>query len=160
MKQYTVNNDDKATYNDSNTSSGCSNNNYDSFTIISEPASRYDSRIRGIPTAAVAAELNADEIDDLVYPDNNNDGDNEDNGDTFHDSIQVEDMIEYTYNDNDDANRKPINNVIDYGEQRLTLYIFNYTVSVKFGFIDIPTAWMWIDLEDRVRIVDEAVHSQ
>ena len=40
-------------------------------------------------------------------------------------------MIEYTYNDNNDANRKPINNVIDYGEQRLTLYIFNYDVSVK-----------------------------
>merc|ERR1712238_270400 len=31
-------------------------------------------------------------------------------------------MIEYTYNDNDDVNRKPINNTIDYGEQRLTLY--------------------------------------
>merc|ERR1719491_604461 len=122
MKRYTVDNDDDS----------CNN----------EPASRYDSQSRGIPTAAVAAELNADEIDDLVYHDSNNDGDNEDNGDTFNDSIQVEDMIEYRKPINNAINAidygeerlTPINNAInaiDYGEQRLTLYIFNYAVSAK-----------------------------
>ena len=88
----------------------------------SEPASRYDSQIREVPTA-VACELKAyvdrarvrgmQQIDDLVYYGSNSDDDNEDNGDTFHDSIQVEDMIDETYNDNDDVNGKPINDVID-----------------------------------------------
>ena len=59
------------------------------------------------------------QIDDLVYYDSNRDGDNEDNGDTFHDSIQVEDMIDDTYNDDDDVNRKPTIIVIDCGEQHL-----------------------------------------
>ena len=40
-------------------------------------------------------------------------------------------MIDDTYNDNDDVNRKPINNVMDYGKQRLTLCIINYVVSAK-----------------------------
>ena len=40
-------------------------------------------------------------------------------------------LIDDTYHDNDDVNRKQINNVIDYGEQRLTLYIINYVVSAK-----------------------------
>ena len=62
----------------------------------SEPASRYDSRIRGVSTA-IASELEAyvnqaqfqgmQQIDDLLYYDSNSDNDNEDNGDTFHDSI-------------------------------------------------------------------------
>merc|ERR1712238_182174 len=71
------------------------------------------------------------QIDDLGYYDSNSDDDNEDNGDTFHDSIQAEDMIDDTYNDDDDVNRKPTNNVIDHGEQRLKLYIINYAVSAK-----------------------------
>ena len=113
----------------------------------SEPASRNDSRIRRIPTAAVAPELNAcvdqlrardmQQINDLVYYDSNSD--DEDNRDTFHASIQIEDMIDDTYNDNDDVNRKPINNVIDYGEKRLTLYIINYVVcKVIVEFEEIP----------------------
>ena len=40
-------------------------------------------------------------------------------------------FINDTYHDNDDVNRNQINNVIDYGEQRLTLYIINYVVSAK-----------------------------
>ena len=40
-------------------------------------------------------------------------------------------MIDDNYDDNDDVNRKSTNNVIDYGEQRLTLYIINYVVSAK-----------------------------
>ena len=56
------------------------------------------------------------QINDLVYYDSKSDNDNKDNEDTFHDSIQVEDMIDATYNDNGNVNRKPTNNVIDYGE--------------------------------------------
>ena len=69
------------------------------------------------------------QIDDQVYYDSNSNDGNENDDDTFHDSIQAEDMIDDTYNDNDDVNRKPINNMIDHGEQRLTLYIINYGVS-------------------------------
>ena len=72
-----------------------------------------------------------DDDGDLAYYDSYSDDDNEDNGDTFHDYIQLEDVIDDTYNDNDNVNRKPTSNVIDYGEQRLTLYIINYVVSVK-----------------------------
>ena len=63
--------------------------------------------------------------------DSNSNNNNEYNRDIFHDYIQAEDMIDDTYNDDDDddVNRKPINNVIDHGEQRLTLYIINYVVS-------------------------------
>ena len=60
-------------------------------------------------------------------------------------------MIDDTYNDNDDVNRKPINNMIDHGEQRLTLYIINYGVSDSStgngcsddyddGYVDITSA--------------------
>ena len=69
------------------------------------------------------------QIDYQVYYDSNSNDGNENDDDTFHDSIQAEDMIDDTYNDNDDVNRKPINNMIDHGEQRLTLYIINYGVS-------------------------------
>ena len=88
---------------DDNDNSGNDSNDTHRFTTISEsddtsePAPRYDSRIRRIPTAAVAPELNTyvdqsgargmQQIDDLVYYDSNSDDDNEDNGDTFHDSI-------------------------------------------------------------------------
>ena len=72
-----------------------------------------------------------DDDDDLAYYDSYSDDDNKDNGDTFNGSIQVEDMIDDTYNDDDNVNRKPTNNVIDYGEQRLMLYIINYVVSEK-----------------------------
>ena len=71
------------------------------------------------------------QIDDLVYYDSNSDDYNKDNVDTFHNFIQVEDMIDDTYNNNDNVNRKPTNNVIDYGDQRLTIYIINYIVSAK-----------------------------
>ena len=69
------------------------------------------------------------QINDQVYYDSNSNDGNENYDDTFHDSIQAEDMINDTHNDNDDVNRKPINNMMDYGEQRLTLYIINYDVS-------------------------------
>ena len=60
-------------------------------------------------------------------------------------------MIDDTYNDNDNVNRKPINNMIDHGEQRLTLYIINYGVSDSStgigcsddyddGYVDITSA--------------------
>ena len=41
------------------------------------------------------------------------DNGNENNNDTFHDAIQVEDVIDDTYDDDDNFNRKPINNAID-----------------------------------------------
>ena len=53
------------------------------------------------------------QINNLVYYDSNSNDDNENNGDTCHDPIQVEDVIDDTYNDNDDVNGQPINNVID-----------------------------------------------
>ena len=65
----------------------------------------------------------------IINYDINSDDNNEYNWDTFHDSSQAEDMIDDTYNGDDDVNRKPINNVIDHGEQRLTLYIIDYVVS-------------------------------
>ena len=71
------------------------------------------------------------QIDDQANYDTNSDDNNEFSRDTSHDSIQAGDMIDDTYNDDDDVNRKPINNVIDHGEQRLTLYIINYVVSEK-----------------------------
>ena len=60
-------------------------------------------------------------------------------------------MIDDTYNDDDDVNRKPINNMIDHGEQRLTLYIIKYVVSnssmsnrcsdnYEDGYVDITSA--------------------
>ena len=45
--------------------------------------------------------------EDQVYYDSNS------NNDTFHDATQIEDVIEDTYDDNGDVNRKLINNVID-----------------------------------------------
>ena len=53
------------------------------------------------------------QIRDLVYYDSNSDDDNEDTEDTFHDAIQVENVIDDTYDDDDDVNGKTINNVID-----------------------------------------------
>ena len=50
------------------------------------------------------------QIDDLVYYDSNSNNYKEDNGDTFHDAIQ---MIDDTYDDKDDVNGKPTNNVIN-----------------------------------------------
>ena len=53
------------------------------------------------------------QIDDLVYYDSNSDDDNENNSNTFHDSIQVENVIDDTYNGNDDVNGKQTDNTTD-----------------------------------------------
>ena len=51
-------NDDVDSGNDNGNTHSFTIDDTHSFTNISEPASRYDSQIKGIPTAAVAAELN------------------------------------------------------------------------------------------------------
>ena len=100
-------------------------NDTHSFTIIlksndtSEPASRYDSWIREIRTAAVAPELKAyvdqagvrgmQQIEGQVYYNCNS------NNDIFHDATQVEDVIEDTYDDNNNVHGKPINSNNDDG---------------------------------------------
>ena len=83
--------------------------------------SKSDPLIEGVPTAIVA-ELQPyadhirvqgmEHIDDVVYYDSNSDGDNDnvDDDDTFHDAIQVEDVIEDSNDDDDIINGEPINN--------------------------------------------------
>ena len=50
------------------------------------------------------------QIDDLVYYDRNSKDDKENDDDTFHDTIQVEDVIEETNDDDDNVHGEPINN--------------------------------------------------
>ena len=75
------------------------------------PSPKSNSQIKGVPTT-VASELQAyvnqaqvrgmQQIGDLVYYDrNSDDGGSEEDNDTFHDTVQVEDVIEET---NDDDN--------------------------------------------------------
>ena len=53
-----------------------------------------------------------EQIDDLVYYDSNSDvdDDDEDDDNTFHDAIQVEDVIEDTNDDDVTTYGEPINN--------------------------------------------------
>ena len=83
------------------------------------PSPKSDPQIKGVP-AAVAAELQSyvdqarvhgmQQIDDLVYYDSNSDEDDEDDDDTFHDAIQVEDVIEDTNDDDATTYGEQINN--------------------------------------------------
>ena len=50
------------------------------------------------------------QIDDLVYYDSNSDDDDENNDNIFHNTIQVEDVIEKTNDADDNIHGKPINN--------------------------------------------------
>ena len=82
------------------------------------PSPKRDSQIKGVP-AAVAVELQSyvdqaqvqgtQQIDNCVYYNSNSDDDEDDN-DTFHDVIQVEDVIEDTNNDDANIYGEPINN--------------------------------------------------
>ena len=77
-----------------------------------------DPRIKGVPSV-VATELQfyvdqaqvqgMQQIDDLVYYDSNSDDDEYDD-DTFHDVIQVKNIIEDTNDDDAIIYREPINN--------------------------------------------------
>ena len=87
--------------------------------LETDSASRYDSRIRGVPNN-VASELRThvdqaqvcgmERIGDLVYYDNNSDDNDENDDDTFHNTIQAEAVIEEANADDDSAYGESINN--------------------------------------------------